>query len=73
MTDPEDTVPDSRLPDETEERRSFIGAEGTERAGEPPRTGDAHSRELDEDLDAALACTFPASDPVGCIRTCRDS
>ncbi len=47
----------------------MIGAEGTEPVGSPPRTGVAHARELDEQLDAALACTFPASDPVGCLGT----
>jgi hypothetical protein len=46
-----------------------IGAEGTEPQGAPRRTGDGHSRELDEQLDAALACTFPASDPIGCLGT----
>jgi hypothetical protein len=44
-----------------------IGAEGTEAPGEPRRSGEARQRELDEALDAALACTFPASDPVGCL------
>jgi hypothetical protein len=46
-----------------------IGAEGTEPPGAPPRSGDAHSCEVDEQLDAALACTFPASDPIGCLGT----
>ena len=46
----------------------FIGAEGTEAVGEPRRTGEARRRHVEEMLDAALACTFPASDPVGCIR-----
>jgi hypothetical protein len=46
-----------------------IGAEGTEPEGAPRRTGDAHIQELDEQLDAALACTFPASDPIGCLGT----
>lgn len=46
-----------------------IGAEGTEPAGAAPRTGEARARDLDEQLDAALACTFPASDPVGCLGT----
>jgi hypothetical protein len=48
----------------------FIGAEGTEAAGERRRTGAAKRRELDEMLDAALACSFPASDPVGCFSLC---
>jgi hypothetical protein len=43
-----------------------IGAEGTEPAGATRRrSGEAGLRELDECLDAALACTFPASDPIG--------
>ena len=46
-----------------------IGAEGTEPEGAPRRTGDAHAQELDEQLDAALACTFPASDPIGGLGT----
>ena len=45
----------------------FIGAEGTEPVGEPRRSGEARKRDIEEQLDAALACTFPASDPVsGC-------
>ena len=47
---------------------SFIGAEGTEAPDEPRRTGEAKNRSLDEMLDAALACTFPASDPIGCLK-----
>lgn len=46
----------------------FIGAEGTEPEGEVARSGEAKPRELDEMLDAALACTFPASDPIGCFK-----
>lgn len=46
-----------------------IGAEGTEPTGAPARTGDAHIQDIDEQLDAALACTFPASDPVGGLGT----
>jgi hypothetical protein len=46
-----------------------IGAEGTEATGEPPRSGEARQRDLEEQLDAALACTFPASDPIGCLGT----
>jgi hypothetical protein len=42
----------------------FIGAEGTESMGEQRRSGEARQREADEELDAALACTFPASDPI---------
>ena len=53
-------------PDDTESR---IGAEGTEPTGAPPRTGEASQRDVDEKLDAALACTFPASDPIGCFST----
>ena len=45
-----------------------IGAEGTEAPGEPRRSGEAHTRDPDEELDAALACTFPASDPVSFVR-----
>jgi hypothetical protein len=52
-----------------EERESRIGAEGTEPTGAPPRSGAAAQRDVDEQLDAALACTFPASDPVGCFST----
>jgi hypothetical protein len=49
------------------EREQFIGAEGTEPMGEARRTGEARTRDIQEQLDAALACTFPASDPVsGC-------
>jgi hypothetical protein len=44
-----------------------IGAEGTEPAGASPRTGLAETKDLEEMLDAALACTFPASDPIGCL------
>src|SRR5688572_22287372 len=44
--------------------REYIGAEGTEAPGEPPRSGEARSRPVDEQLDAALAGTFPASDAV---------
>jgi hypothetical protein len=56
------------VPDKTDR---FIGAEGTEPAGETPRTGEANQRELEEMLDAALACTFPASDPIGCFTLCE--
>jgi pyruvate dehydrogenase (quinone) len=42
-----------------------IGAEGTEPLGEERRTGAAQPRDQQEELDAALAGTFPASDPVG--------
>lgn len=45
-----------------------IGAEGTEPIGEPRRSGAPGTRPADEALDAALACTFPASDPVSCFR-----
>lgn len=47
---------------------TLIGAEGTEAPDEPRRTGAAKIRSLDEMLDAALACTFPASDPIGCLK-----
>jgi hypothetical protein len=47
----------------------LIGAEGTESPGEERRTGEPRQRPVDEELDAALACTFPASDPVGCLTT----
>jgi hypothetical protein len=49
-----------------------IGAEGTEPTGEPRRSGAAATRDPDEQLDAALACTFPASDPVSCVRPGAD-
>jgi hypothetical protein len=57
----------------TEERphaepEPLIGAEGTEPPGEPRRSGEAKLRHMEEMLDAALACTFPASDPIGCLR-----
>jgi hypothetical protein len=42
----------------------LIGGEGTERVGEPRRSGEAKSRPVDEELDASLASTFPASDPI---------
>lgn len=42
----------------------FIGAEGTEQVGEPRRSGEPKQRPVDEEVDAALASTFPASDPV---------
>jgi hypothetical protein len=51
------------------QRRELIGAEGTEPIGAAARTGDARKRDLEEELDAALACTFPASDPIGCLGT----
>ena len=53
-------------PAETAER---IGAEGTEPVGAQLRSGEARKRDLEEELDAALACTFPASDPIGCLGT----
>jgi hypothetical protein len=38
--------------------------------GEPRRSGEARQRDIQEQLDAALACTFPASDPIsGCAAT----
>jgi hypothetical protein len=55
------------VPEQTDR---FMGAEGTEPAGAAPRTGDAKQREREEMLDAALACTFPASDPIGCFTLC---
>ena len=58
-----------RDPDDAQQ---MIGAEGTEPAGEPRRTGAAKQRDLEECLDAALACTFPASDPVGCLKADED-
>jgi hypothetical protein len=50
----------------------YIGAEGTESAGEPPRSGEAKLRDVEEMLDAALACSFPASDPIGCFSLCLE-
>ena len=41
-----------------------IGAEGTEAPGESRRSGEPHSADAQEQLDAALANSFPASDPV---------
>ncbi|HET7811059.1 MAG TPA: hypothetical protein VFL16_10825 [Steroidobacteraceae bacterium] len=49
------------------ENDRLIGAEGTEPMGEERRSGEARRRDLEEQLDAALACTFPCSDPVGCL------
>ena len=54
-------------PDEDNED-CLIGAEGTEPAGEGRRSGEARQRDIEEQLDAALACTFPASDPISCLR-----
>jgi hypothetical protein len=51
---------------------ALIGAEGTEAPGEPRRNGCPQSRDLEEELDAALACTFPASDPISRLRGSRD-
>jgi hypothetical protein len=58
-----------RNPDHLEKDHVMIGAEGTEPVGGEPRTGEPHKRDLDEELDAVLACTFPASDPIGCLGT----
>jgi hypothetical protein len=60
--------------EDTEIAEPLIGAEGTEPSGEPRRSGEARLRDVDEMLDAALACTFPASDPIGCLRVadCND-
>lgn len=41
-----------------------IGAEGTEAPGEAPRSGAAHLASEEEQRDASLANSFPASDPV---------
>ena len=60
-----------RGPEEPEADR-HIGAEGTEAPGEPRRSGEARLRDPDEALDAALACTFPASDPVSCFHPGAD-
>ena len=51
-----------------QEPEPLIGAEGTEPSGAPRRSGEARLRDMEEMLDAALACTFPASDPIGCLR-----
>lgn len=50
-----------------------IGAEGTEPLGEKRRSGTAHSCDEQEQLDAALAGTFPASDPIGGTHAETDS
>ncbi len=55
---------EQRNPDQTDEQ---IGAEGTEAPGEPRRSGEPRPRDVQERLDAALACTFPASDPISCV------
>jgi hypothetical protein len=54
---------------EREDAHELIGPEGTEPVGEEPRSGEPRKRSLEEELDAALACTFPASDPIGCLGT----
>src|SRR3954469_299161 len=41
----------------------LIGAEGTEKVGESRRSGAPGPRPVDEELDASVASTFPASDP----------
>jgi thiamine pyrophosphate-dependent acetolactate synthase large subunit-like protein len=41
----------------------MIGAEGTEKVGEARRSGAPGPRPVDEELDASVASTFPASDP----------
>ena len=48
-----------------EDTDRHIGAEGTEPLGEERRSGTPHSSDEQEQLDAALAGTFPASDPIG--------
>ncbi len=53
-----------QAPKDGEDQR--IGAEGTEPVGAERRSGEAKQRDRDEMLDAALACTFPASDPIAC-------
>jgi hypothetical protein len=58
---------------ERPDTEQLIGAEGTEPIGEQRRTGEARQRDVEEMLDAALACTFPASDPIGCIRVASDA
>jgi hypothetical protein len=60
-------IPIVEPPPEGDENAQRIGAEGTEPVGAPPRTGAAQPKDTEEMLDAALACTFPASDPVGCL------
>jgi thiamine pyrophosphate-dependent acetolactate synthase large subunit-like protein len=42
---------------------ALIGAEGTEPLGAPRRSGAPKQRPVDEEVDAAVASTFPASDP----------
>jgi hypothetical protein len=42
---------------------ALIGAEGTEPRGAPPPRGAPKQRPVDEEVDAAVASTFPASDP----------
>ncbi|HEU4590194.1 MAG TPA: thiamine pyrophosphate-dependent enzyme, partial [Steroidobacteraceae bacterium] len=42
---------------------ALIGAEGTEPVGAPRRSGEPRQRPVDEEVDAAVASTFPASDP----------
>jgi hypothetical protein len=59
---------DERPADAEDRTDQHIGAEGTEPTGEPRRSGAPQPRSADEALDAALACTFPASDPISCFR-----
>jgi thiamine pyrophosphate-dependent acetolactate synthase large subunit-like protein len=54
----------TQLQDGDEKSQPLIGAEGTEAPGEMRRSGEPHQRPAEEELDAALANTFPASDPV---------
>jgi pyruvate dehydrogenase (quinone) len=54
----------TQLQDGDEKGEPLIGAEGTEAPGEARRHGDPHPRPEQEELDASLANTFPASDPV---------
>jgi hypothetical protein len=62
-------APDMTQTPRPEDRPERIGAEGTEPMGGATRSGEARKRDLEEELDAALACTFPASDPIGCLGT----
>jgi hypothetical protein len=49
---------------DTDTPEPLIGAEGTEQAGEPRRSGAPGQRPVDEEVDASLASSFPASDPA---------
>jgi hypothetical protein len=48
-------------------RAPCMGADAPAPRGAPRRSGAAAPRDVDEELDAALACTFTPSDPLSCM------